>query len=94
MECVKSHLSILEHFQGNGRTYNAVRHSEGMPPDAGVVELVGPNRKISELHEVAIIHLGQLIIEDTYSTRDDRPQARKDTERSTSAAVQPSLAQP
>ena len=65
----------------------------GMPPDAGVVELVGPNRKISELHEVAIIHLGQLIIEDTYSARDDRPQARKDTERSTSAAVQPSLAQ-
>jgi hypothetical protein len=57
-------LSVFEHFRGNGRTQNEVRDPEGM--EAGLVEFVGPNWKVRELPEVAIIHLGKLIMKDTY----------------------------
>jgi hypothetical protein len=60
---LENKLSIFEHFQGNGRTHNEVLNQ----PEAGLIEFVGPNQKIKALPKVAIIHLGQLTIEDTYS---------------------------
>jgi hypothetical protein len=67
-QLLESHLSVFEHFRGNGRTHNEVRYPEVPPLEAGLVEMVGPNWKLAELPEVAILHLGQLTIEDTYST--------------------------
>jgi hypothetical protein len=66
-QLLENKLSIFEHFRGNGRTHNEVRDPEGRQPDAGLLEFIGPNWKIKTLPEVAIIHLGQLTIEDTYS---------------------------
>ena len=66
-QMLENKLSIFEHFRGNGRTHNEVRDPEGRQPEAGLLEFVGPNRKIKTLPEVAIIHLGRLTIEDTYS---------------------------
>jgi hypothetical protein len=60
-------LSIFEHFRGNGRTHNEVRDPEGRQPDAGLLEFVGPNQQLKIIPEVAIVHLGRLTIEDTYS---------------------------
>ena len=60
-------LSIFEHFRGNGRTQNEVADPDG--EQLGIVEFVGPNRKIKDLPEVAIVHLGKLIIEDTYTKK-------------------------
>ncbi|HEX8267288.1 MAG TPA: hypothetical protein VF596_17955 [Pyrinomonadaceae bacterium] len=57
-------LSVFEHFRGNGRTQNEVFDPENQ--HLGLVEFVGPNRQIKDLPEVAIIHLGKLIIKDTY----------------------------
>jgi hypothetical protein len=54
-------------LRGNGRTHNEVRYPEAPPPEAGLVAMVGPNWKLAELPEVAILHLGQLTIEDSYS---------------------------
>ncbi|MDQ3812664.1 MAG: hypothetical protein M3347_01780 [Armatimonadota bacterium] len=58
-------LSAFEHFRGTGRTQNEVLEPNGEAP--GLVEFVGPNRKIKDLPEVAIVHLGQLTIADPYS---------------------------
>jgi hypothetical protein len=68
-QMLENKLSIFEHFRGNGRTHNEVRDPEGQHPEAGLVEFVGPNRKIKVFPEVAIIHLGRLTIEDSYSAR-------------------------
>lgn len=62
---LESKLSVFEHFRGNGRTQNEI-----LDPDAkqkGLVEVVAPNMKLNQLQEVAIIHLGKLVIEDCYS---------------------------
>ena len=53
-------LSVFEHFQGNGRTQNEIFDPENQ--QLGLVEFVGSNRQIKDLPEVAIIHLGKLII--------------------------------
>jgi hypothetical protein len=66
---LESKLSIFEHFRGNGRTHNEVLDPEGLEPEAGLIEFVGPNRKIKDLPEVAIIHLGRLAIEDLYGVK-------------------------
>jgi hypothetical protein len=66
-QLLESKLSIFEHFRGNGRTHNEVRDPQGLHPEAGLLEFVGPNWKIKALPEVAIIDLGRLTIEDTYS---------------------------
>lgn len=60
-------LSMFAHFQGNGRAHDEVMDPEGENPKAGFLEFVGPNRKIKDLPEVAIIDLGRLFIGDTYS---------------------------
>lgn len=57
---LKDKLSIMEHFRGNGRTQNEVDDPDGRMP--GLVEFVGPNQKIMDLPEVAIIDLGRLTI--------------------------------
>ncbi len=66
---LESKLSVFEHFRGNGRTHNEVLDPEGVQPEAGLIEFVGPNRKLKDLPEVAIIHLGRLNIEDTYGVK-------------------------
>ncbi|HEX8734349.1 MAG TPA: hypothetical protein VF721_03435 [Pyrinomonadaceae bacterium] len=57
-------LSAFEHFRGDGRTQNEILDREGKEPR--FPEFVGPNKKVRDLPEVAIIHLGKLIIKDTY----------------------------
>jgi hypothetical protein len=69
---LESKLSVFEHFLGNGRTHDEVLDPDGRDPGAGLVEFVGPNRPISDLAEVAIIHLGQLTIEHSSSIRETR----------------------
>src|SRR5215217_6661275 len=63
---LEAKLSVFEHFRGNGETQNEV--SDPDAKETGLREVVGPNMKISELPEVAIIHLGRLMIEDCYSS--------------------------
>ncbi|HET9711042.1 MAG TPA: hypothetical protein VFP64_04140, partial [Pyrinomonadaceae bacterium] len=63
---LEAKLSVFEHFRGNGETQNEVHDPDARQP--GLLELVGPNMKIDDLQEVAIIHLGKLLIEDCYST--------------------------
>jgi hypothetical protein len=57
-------LSVFEHFRGNGRTQNEVRDPDGI--EAGLIESVGPNWKVKELPEVAVISLGNLVLNDRY----------------------------
>jgi len=64
---LESKLSIFEHFRGNGETQNEVFDPDAQQP--GLLELIGPNMKIEDLQEVAIIHLGKLIMEDCYSSQ-------------------------
>lgn len=61
---LEQRLSVFEHFRGNGRTQNEVRDPDGV--EAGLIESVGPNLNVKELPEVAIIHLGKLIMNDSY----------------------------
>lgn len=60
-------LSVFEHFRGNGRTHDEVEDPDGINPEAGFFEFVGPNRKVNQLPELAIIHLGKLNVADTYT---------------------------
>jgi hypothetical protein len=67
-ELLEKKLSIFEHFQGKGRTLNP-KNIGKTPASNGLFEFIGPNMKIKALPEFAIIHLGELIIEDTYTLR-------------------------
>lgn len=64
---LENKLSVFEHFRGDGRTWDEVRDPEGRA--AGLAEFVGPNMKIKALPELAVIHLGRLMITDTYAVR-------------------------
>jgi len=64
---LENKLSVFEHFRGNGRTLNEIVDPDGTKHDAGLLEFVGPNKKVKELAEVAVVHLGALTIADTYS---------------------------
>ena len=64
---LENKLSVFEHFRGNGRTINETVDPDGKMKDSGILEFVGPNRKIKGLPEVAAIHLGSLQIYDKYS---------------------------
>jgi hypothetical protein len=57
-------LSAFEHFRGDGWTENEIFNREERK--RRFPEFVGPNKKIRDLPEVAIIDLGKLIIRDTY----------------------------
>ena len=67
--CWRANSAPSEHFRGNGRTHNEVLDPEGLEPEAGLIEFVGPNRKIKDLPEVAIIYLGRLAIEDLFGVK-------------------------
>ena len=73
---LESTLSVFEHFRGNGETQNEVSDPDAQQP--GLLELIGPNMKIADLPEVAIIHLGKLVIEDCYSSQSKKwPKCEK-----------------
>ncbi len=57
---LESQLSVFEHFRGNGRTQNELIDPDGTRPERGLREYVGPNRRLSELAEVAVVELGWL----------------------------------
>ena len=61
-------LSVFEHFRGDGLTENEMFEYRDKPVPPRLREVVGPNIRINLLPEVAVIHLGKLSIEDSYST--------------------------
>ncbi|RYX80019.1 hypothetical protein EON83_30380 [bacterium] len=63
-ELLENKLSLFEHFRGSGRTQNEVFDPTG--EQMGIVEFVGPNRKLKDLAEVAIVDLGRLVVTQTY----------------------------
>jgi len=65
-DLLEKKLSVFEHFRGTGRTQNEVVDRNGSEPLTGLLEFVGPNQKIKDLPELAIVHLGALTMEDTY----------------------------
>jgi hypothetical protein len=65
---LEDNLSLFEHFRGDGRTENELLDSRDAEPQGRLYEVVGPNKKLCDLAEVVIIHLGKLLIEDCYST--------------------------
>ena len=60
-------LSVFEHFRGDGWTENELLEYRDKPVPPRLREVVAPNMKINGLSEIAIIHLGKLSIEDSYS---------------------------
>jgi hypothetical protein len=70
-ELLENKLSVFEHFRGDGRTENELLEFPNKPTQPRLMEVIGPNIRINDLPEVAIIHLGKLIIEDSYSPRKD-----------------------
>jgi hypothetical protein len=64
-------LSVFEHFRGDGRTENEMLDVEGQPTQPRLIEVVGPNKNLNNLLEVAIIDLGKLFIEDCYFKRSE-----------------------
>ena len=65
-ELLERKLSIFEHFMGTGRTLNEITTSTGTKETTGLLEFVGPNTKLQDLPEIAIIDLGKLSMTDTY----------------------------
>lgn len=59
---LENQLSVFEHFRGNGRTQNELVDQDGALPERGLMEYVGPNMKIKDLAEVAIVDLGRLAV--------------------------------
>ena len=72
-QMLESKLSVTEHFLGTGRTHDEVMDPEVRDREAGLIEFVGPNRKIQDLAEVAVVHIGKLSVEDTYSLKRPAP---------------------
>ncbi len=66
---LENKLSVFEHFRGTGRTQNEIIDPDGTKTANGILEFVGPNRKIKELPEVVIVELGKLLVEDTFSAQ-------------------------
>jgi len=64
-DLLEKKLSIFEHFRGNGRTLNELVDPRGVQHEAGLREFVGPNAKLKDLAEIAVLHLGALLIKDT-----------------------------
>ena len=80
---LEANLSVFQHFMGNGRTHNEVIYPDIKSRDVkdwshmGLLEFVGPKMGINQLPEVAIIDMGQLGIEDTYSAKGIPPRKEK-----------------
>lgn len=62
-------LSIFEHFRGDGRTINELTDPFGQQKEAGLHEFIGPNTKLKDLPELAVVSLGAVIIQDTHRKR-------------------------
>ena len=65
-ELLEKKLSIFEHFRGTGRTLNEIVDPEGTKFQTGLFEFVAPNRKVLELAEFAVVHLGRLQVKERY----------------------------
>ncbi len=65
-ELLEKKLSVFEHFRGNGRTLNEIVDPSGTQMEAGLLEFVGPNHKLADLKDMAIVHLGKLGVGDSY----------------------------
>lgn len=57
-------LSMFEHFLGDGHTDNEIEDYRTAKRSPRLYEVVGPNKKLSELQDVVIIKLGSMVIED------------------------------
>lgn len=64
---LENKLSVFEHFRGTGHTQNEIVDPDGTKTDSGLLEFVGPNRKLKDLPEVAIVELGKLLVDDTFT---------------------------
>ena len=68
---LERNLSMFEHFRGDGYTENEIVDLQlGIDSDRRLEsgrrlpEVVGPNKKLSDLKELAVISLGRMIVED------------------------------
>lgn len=66
---LKDKLSLFPHFRGTGRTVNVVLDPDMAKPDTGVFEFVGPNSRLADLAEFAVVDLGSLTVADTYTSQ-------------------------
>jgi hypothetical protein len=60
-------FSAFAHFRGTGRAVNVVLDPDMARPDSGVFEFVGPNARLADLPELAVVDLGRLTVADTYT---------------------------
>lgn len=65
-ELLENNLSMFEHFRGDGYTDNEIVDLQLGKSERRLLEVVGPNKKLSELKELVVINLGRMIIEDQY----------------------------
>ncbi|MFH0821272.1 MAG: hypothetical protein V2B18_00845 [Pseudomonadota bacterium] len=65
-ELLAKKLSAMEHFKGNGVTHNEMLDPCVLKPKEGLKEFLGPNMRLTDLPEFAVIHLGKLTMEETY----------------------------
>ena len=70
-DLLEKKLSVFEHFRGNGRTLNEIVDPRGVHHEAGLLEFVGPNYRLKELPEVAVVHLGALTLGTDYADAAD-----------------------
>lgn len=63
-QLLETHLSMNPHFRGTGITENTLFPASSRK---GYPEFVGPNRKLSELAEFAVIDLGKMVIQEVHS---------------------------
>lgn len=61
---LETHLSVNPHFRGTGITQNTLSPDDGR---LGVPEFVGPNARLSELAEWAVLDLGHLEFEEVHN---------------------------
>lgn len=61
-------LSLFEHFRGNGRTQNELVDPDGVRPERGLREYVGPKMALKELDEFAVVALGALTVGPAFGT--------------------------
>ncbi len=71
---LENKLSVFEHFRGNGWTLNEIEDPNALKPESGILEFVGPNMKLRELPEIAVVDLGKLIVRDSYQQAANVPR--------------------
>ncbi|BBL76446.1 DM9 repeat-containing protein [Methylomagnum ishizawai] len=66
-QLMEQKLSVFEHFCGDGHTRNELVDRDCTTRNSGILEFVGPNQKLPELKDVAVVRLGMLGIGDSYA---------------------------